>query len=354
MPRPTSHVRRWPQIAALMLGVLPLAACAADLPATTLQPDGTHAQRIYDLLVPLLWAGLGVFVVVEGILLYTVFRFRRQENAGIPAQVHGNTRIEVMWTIFPALIVLLIAILTFRTQAANAVQPPDALQITAIGHQWWYEFQYPGEGIITASDMYIPVGRDVTVTLEAKDVIHSFWVPRLAGKTDMIPGLTNRLSFLAEQPGVYYAHCSVLCGESHANMAFRVIAVPQETYNRWVTEFKQNPATTGDAERGALVFEQKVCWSCHIINGHPTAERSGNNAPNLTHYGSRTTIAAGVLPYSKENLAKWLHDPGTIKPGNLMAALVRPGYLNDQEIADLVAYLDGQKLSIETPSLAGK
>lgn len=347
-------VRRSVILSTLAAAALLFSGCAADLPATTLHPNGNHAQRIYELLVFMLWTALGVFLVVEGALIYTVIRFKRRENSGIPVQLHGNTTVEVAWTVLPALIVLIVAILTFRTQALNSFQPPDALKVTAVGHQWWYEFRYPEEGVVTASDMYIPVGRDVTVELEAKDVIHSFWVPRLAGKTDMIPGTTNRISFKAEQEGLYYAHCSVLCGEAHANMAFRVVVVSQEQYDAWIAQKKTPPAEpTGDALRGKQVFlnGQKACVGCHAVSG---TNAKGITGPDLTYYGSRSTIAAGVLPYSTENLAAWLRDPNTVKPGNLMGKVIRKGFLTEQEIADLVAYLDSMKTTVAVPPMVGK
>ncbi len=339
----------------LCAGALALVSCGPDLPATTLFTEGDHAARIYDLLLPMLWTGLGVFTVVEGVLLYTVWRYRQRAHSGIPAQIHGNTRIEILWTVAPALIVLVITVLTFRVQAQNAYQPPDAMNVTAVGHQWWYEFQYPEAGVVTANDLYLPVGRPVRVALQAKDVNHSFWVPRLAGKTDMIPGVTNYLTFKPGQVGTYYAECSVLCGESHAHMGFRVVVVPPEEFERWLAEHKQPPAApVGDATRGSQVFNKKVCWSCHVINGREDAAKSGNNAPNLTYFGSRTTIAAGQLPNTPENLAKWLHNPGQIKPGNLMSGQVKPGYLSDQEIADLVAYLESMKVSVQAPPMVGE
>src|SRR5262245_1144368 len=180
-------------IAVALLALLVLSACGENLPATTTYPEGTHARRIYELLVPIFWVALAVFVVVEGLLVYSVVRFRQRPDSGIPTQIHGNTTIEIAWTIAPALILLVIAVLTFRTQAIQAEKPTDALRIQVIGHQWWWEFRYPDQNVVTASDLYIPVGRNVTLEMTGKDVIHSFWVPKLAGKTDTIPSLQNYL-----------------------------------------------------------------------------------------------------------------------------------------------------------------
>ncbi|HMO55998.1 MAG TPA: cytochrome c oxidase subunit II [Roseiflexaceae bacterium] len=345
------------RIALITIAALVLAGCST-LPATTLDTYGDQARRIYDLLIPIAWMALAVFIVVEGILLYTVIRYRRRPDSGIPAQVHGNTRVEIMWTIAPALIVLVIAVLTFRTQAENAVMPADALKVTAVGHQWWFEFKYPGEAadggdLITASDMYIPVGRSVTVQLEAKDVMHNFWVPKLAGKTYMIPGKTNYITFMAEQPGIYRAVCAEFCGEAHALMRFRVIALDPAEYEGWLEQRRAPPAAaTGDPARGEAIFldARKQCISCHAVDG--TAAR-GNIGPNLSYYGSRLTIGAGILPYSTENLDLWLREAYHLKPGNLMSRVISQQWiaanLTDQEIADLVAYLDSMKMSVALP-----
>jgi cytochrome c oxidase subunit 2 len=318
-------------------------------------------------MVPIFWAALGVFVVVEGILLYSVLRFRqRSENEAIPAQIHGNTRIEILWTIAPALILLVIAVLTFRTQAENSILPANSLHVTAVGHQWWFEFQYPAQGaegapLVTASDMYIPVGRSVIVTLKGADVVHNFWIPKLAGKTYMIPGKVNYITFTAEEPGIYRAVCSEFCGEAHALMRFRVIALPDAEYNSWVEQMRAPPAAptagaaalNGDAARGQAIFldAKRLCITCHAVDG--TAAK-GVVGPNLTHYGSRLTIAAGLLPNTPENLSRWIHNPGEVKPGNIMARQITPQWvqtnLTEQDIADLVAYLESMKVAVNLPA----
>lgn len=359
MPISRRSVARLVRVIVAFLALASLAACSHPY-ASTFDPVGDHAQRIYDLLIPVFWMGLAVFIVVEGILLYSVWKFRRRPgNNAIPTQVHGNTTVEIMWTVAPAIIVVIIAILTFRTQAANSQLPSDAVQMRAVGHQWWFEFEYESDGIKTASDMYIPVGQPVLVVLEAKDVIHNFWVPKLAGKTYMIPGKVNYLSFTAREPGVYYAMCAELCGEAHALMRFRVIALPLDEYAAWVTQKKTAPAEptsqltvnglTGDAARGKAIFlDASVrCITCHAVDG---TDAKGNIGPNLTYYGSRLTIGAGIMENTPENLAKWLHDSSELKPGNLMARVIKRGDLSDQQIADLVAYLEGMKVSVNLPA----
>jgi cytochrome c oxidase subunit 2 len=346
-----------------------LAGCASALgldgPATTIDASGDQAQRIIDLMVPIFWMALGVFVVVEGLLVYTVLRFRRRPNAGIPSQIHGNTQIEIAWTIAPALIAVVIAVLTFRTQAENAVLPANSLHITAVGHQWWFEFQYPGQGaenrpLLTATDMYIPVGQPVIVTLKGADVIHNFWVPRLAGKTYMIPGKVNYMAFTATEPGVYKAACSEFCGEAHALMRFRVIALPRDQYDNWLAQARVAPpapaagagALNGDPVRGQAIFldATNLCITCHAVDG--TAAR-GAVGPNLTYFGSRTTIASGLLENTPENLARWIQHSNEIKPGNLMGRQITPAWiqsnLTPEEINDLVAYLQSMKLTVERP-----
>ena len=364
-----------------MAGALVLAACSADRPMSTLDTQGSHAQNILDLLVPIFWAAVAVFVVVEGILLYTIFRFRARKTEEIPAQFHGNTTIEILWTIAPALIVLVIAVLTFRTQAINSRIPDDAMRIVAVGQQWWFSFDYPEQGVTTANEMYVPVGRDVTIQLDGKDVIHNFWIPKLAGKTYMIPGNTNYLTFRANSEGIYRGQCAEFCGEAHALMKFRVVAVQPDVFDQWIAAHKTIPAppssapyqaeaqsgpriqyvpempvlpTTdfsgGNAENGLSVFNgnKGLCYTCHAIAGNEKA--IGKAGPNLSYFGDRTTLAAGLLPNDAEHLYAWLYDPGTIKPGNLMAGVIMPGTLTDQEIKDLIAYLDGQKTNIPLPA----
>jgi cytochrome c oxidase subunit 2 len=366
--RARRHPFRLPVVVTLSLvcAGLILSACGENLPATTTYPVGDHAQRIYDLMVPIFWAALGVFVVVEGILLYSVLRFRqRSENEAIPAQIHGNTRIEILWTIAPALILLVIAVLTFRTQAENSHQPENAMQITVIGHQWWWEFRYEDKQIITANDVYIPTGQPVQFKMTSVDVIHDPWMPKLAGKTDAIPGPNNinYVSFKTDQPGIYRGLCAEFCGEEHAVMRFRVVAVPPDVFNAWVTQHQKpvGPAFTaastdvarlgpGDPARGEKAFlnVKNLCITCHSISGYK--EAVGVVGPNLTYFGSRETIAAGALKNTPENLSTWIHNPGAVKPGNTMSTVIMPGMVSDQDIADIVAFLESQTIAIEKPA----
>lgn len=365
--RARRHPSKLPLVVPLSLVAMALlSACGQNLPATTTHPVGDYAQRVYELMVPVFWAALGVFVVVEGILLYAVLRFRqRSESDAIPAQIHGNTRIEILWTIAPALILLVIAVLTFRTQAINATQPVDAMQIKVVGHQWWWEFQYEDKKIVTANDVYIPTGRPVQFKMTSVDVIHNPWMPKLAGKTDAIPGAQNinYLSFQTDQPGIYRGLCAEFCGEEHAVMRFRVIAVPPEVFDTWAQQHQQpvgpafqpagaDPARlgAGDPVRGEKAFlsVKNLCITCHAISGYK--EAVGVTGPNLTYFGSRETIGAGAMPNTPENLSQWLHNPGAVKPGNIMSTVIKPGVVSDQDIADIVAFLESQTVSIEKPA----
>jgi cytochrome c oxidase subunit II len=339
---------RWLLLATVAVAALVLSACGENLPATTTYPEGSHARRIYyDLLVPIFWIALAVFVVVEGVLIYSVVRFRQRPDSGIPTQIHGNTTIEIAWTIAPALILLVIAVLTFRTQAIQSVQPADALKIQVVGHQWWWEFRYPDQNVVTAGDIYVPVGRDVTLELMSQDVIHSFWMPKLAGKTDAIPGKTNRLSFQAEQPGIYRGLCAEFCGEQHAVMRFRVVAVAPEVFDSWLQQHATAPPPPPEPVK--QIFLQKGCVGCHSISGFP--EAVGLQGPNLTYVGSRETIAGGALPNTPDNLRLWLRDPGAVKEHNKMAVTIGPGKieLTPDEINTLVDYLEGMTIQIEKP-----
>jgi cytochrome c oxidase subunit II len=341
-------------LVSLILVAVILSACGQNLPATTTHPEGTNARRVYELLVPIFWTALGVFIVVEGMLIYSVVRFRQRPDSGIPTQIHGNTRIEIAWTVTPALILLVIAVLTFRTQALQSVQPTNALHIKVIGHQWWWEFQYPDQKIVTANDLYVPVGQDVTIELTGADVIHSFWMPKLAGKTDAIPGKMNFFSFKAEQSGIYRGLCAEFCGEQHAVMRFRVVALPQDEFQSWATQ--QAAAPPPPPENVRQIFLQKACIGCHSINGF--REAVGITGPNLAYFGNRETIAGGALPNTPENLALWLHDPDAIKSGNIMGQVIGQGVnrlgqpktpLSAQDISALVSYLEGMKLQITKP-----
>jgi len=293
-------------------------------------------------MVIILWIAALVFIVVEALLIYAVWRYRAKpsEPDTLPRQIHGNTPIEIAWTIAPAIVLAIVFVMTIRTMGVVAAPPPataagEPLLIKVIGHQWWWEVQYPELGIVTASDIHDPVGRPVQFELTSGDVIHSFWVPELQGKTDVIPGRTNNSHFTVDQPGEYLGMCAEFCGAQHARMRFKVIAESPEEFETWVANQQSPPAepATPLAQQGQQAFMTNACIGCHTIDG--TAAQ-GKTGPNLTHFGSRDTIAAGTLSNTPENLARWLRNPQEVKPGALMPNL----NLSETTIDQLVAYLE--------------
>jgi cytochrome c oxidase subunit 2 len=325
----------------LFLGVvLPavLAGCTPANPQSTFDAQGPVARMQLRLFYIIFWAAVFVFVSVEGILLYTVIRFRRRPGQGVPPQFHGNTPLEIGWTLAPAVVLIVIAVPTVTTMFRLANPPSeDRIHVRVVAHQWWWEFQYPELGVVAANEMHIPAGRVVTLTLESEDVIHSFWVPKLAGKTDIIPTRKNTMWLQADAPGTYFGQCAEFCGIAHALMRLRVIAQPKEEFEVWVQVQRAAPEPPlGEAARGAQIFAAGACVACHTLAGTPAQGRVG---PNLTHFASRQTLGAGLLDRSPENVAKWLKDPQAVKPGNKMPNL----NLQDEEIRALVAYLESLK-----------
>ena len=328
------------------VGLTTSAGCdaARSSPAAIFRPESPGAAAIHDLSVILLVIAVVVLVGVETVLLVAVFRFRnRPEESAV--QTHGNLRLEVGWTVATALAILVILGLTVKTMGevtaspaealpAASAFPGDTLVMKVVGYQWWWAFHYPQLDIVTANEVYVPVGKTVKVELESADVIHSFWAPRLGGKTDMIPGQTNYTSFLAISPGVYEGECAEFCGLQHAHMAFKIVAVPPAEFSGWVRSQQTAAAQPStEAQRAGERAFLRLCASCHTVKGTEAAGRSG---PDLTHFGSRQTIGAGTLRNSREDLVRWLRDPQEAKPGNLM-----PNLKVDQATIDqLVAYLE--------------
>ncbi len=318
-------------------------ACVPSEPQNWFVVSGDNAARLKDLTMLILYLAAVVFVVVEGALIYAILRFRRRRAAGeLPPQIHGNSRLEIAWTIAPAIILIFVAVPTIQTLFHLATPPTDKgepFHVKVIGHQWWWEFQYPDLGITTANELHIPVGRTVVADLETADVIHSFWVPRLAGKTDLVPNHPNRMWFDANEPGIYYGQCAEFCGVQHAQMRFRVVAQSAAEFDAWVQQQKRppEPPSSDLAKQGEELFMGKAaCFSCHTVDG---TKAQGKVGPNLTHIGSRLTLAAGVLDNTPTELARWISGPQTVKPGSKM---VVPALTQD-EIQALVAYLEGLK-----------
>jgi cytochrome c oxidase subunit II len=337
---------RW--ITALGLLVVTLAACSTDqYPQTTLLPRGDFAKIADDLLDTTVRWALLVFVLVEGVLLYAVFRFRGKPGDAEPHQTHGNTTVEVIWTVIPALILAAIAVPTVRAIfQTNATPGKDALTIEVVGHQWWWEFRYPEFNITTANEMHVPVGRMVSLRMGSNDVIHSFWVPQFAAKRDVFANRETRMWFTAQAEGDYPGQCAEFCGIQHGRMAHRIKAQKPEEFQAWVAHMQTlgpkppgAAAPAGDQQYalGEKLFTGKGCIACHSFAAVNAPK--GMVGPNLANIGSRSYLAAGTLKNTDENLARWIRDPQGIKKGVLMPNLG----VTEAEAQALVAYLRAQK-----------
>ena len=298
---------------------------------STVMARSDFARAINEVYGIITWVTIGIFVVVAAVLLYVIIRYRERDAERLPRQIRGHSLLEIGWTIAPALVLLIIAIPTiqivFRTQ--SAAPPAGALEVDVRGHQWWWEFRYPSLKITTANELHLPVGQTAYLKMEGPDVIHSFWVPQLGGKRDVIPGRINTLTFTPEAPGEYLGQCAEFCGISHANMRMRVIVHPRATWAAWVAGQQAVPAAA--VADGAALFARSACVGCHTIRG----VSAGVIGPDLTHFGSRGTVAAGILPSTLDNVAAWVKDPQALKPGVKMPALG----LTDEQAHAVAAYL---------------
>jgi cytochrome c oxidase subunit 2 len=318
------------------------AAALAD-PSTTniFAPESTPAKSIVDLsLFVLVITGI-IFVVVFTLLVYSIVKFRgRAADAGRePAQVYGSTQIELAWTIIPVLIVVVLFLATARTIHAvqDAPQPTTALEVTAIGHQFWWEFRYPKFGIVTANELHIPVSdpSDPTPTflkLLSADTDHSFWIPELAGKTDLIPNHPNSMWMDPHRTGIFLGQCAQYCGTQHAKMLLRVSVDSPQDFASWVHSQQQAATQDEGVAAGRRVFETTACINCHTIRG---TVANGQFGPDLTHLMSRDTIASGAAQNSTENLRIWIQSPDVIKPGSLMPAMK----LSAADLDSVVSYM---------------
>jgi len=418
---------QWGRVALITGGTFLLAGCKLnfwqmDGHQTTMQTAGPVAEAQLQVFYITCWVTLIIFVLVGAVLAYATVKFKARntadEHAEPPEQSHGNPLIELSLIGLSVLALVFITVPTLKaiwyTYDVPEEQKATAYEVTATGNQWWFKFDYPSEQVdgigmlSTANELVIPAGRPVRVNLRTSDVIHSFWVPKLAGKVDMIPNRGNHLWLQADEPGYFWGQCAEYCGESHAVMRFRVIALNKEDFAAWVAH-EQSPARTvavdGSASseipkvkfasfrrneygytakwdahadvspldnwkqqqfpvkdenpqliaQGRRVFQEKTCIICHTVTGH---EGIGTNGPNLTHMGSRTTIAGGLLENNADQLARWLTHPDVVKPGNKMyfgingmAGYVKPSgqdwesniTLSDDDVSALVAYLQSLK-----------
>ncbi len=311
----------------LTLGLFLLVACAPDARQSTFGTAGPVAEKQALLFDVVLWAMVVVFILVEGILVYAIIRFRRRPGQGLPNQTHGNTPLEILWTVIPTIMMLVLGIWSVFA-LFELDQPPigaDTLEVKVVGHQWWWEFQYPdadgsGKQIVTANELRIPVDRAITLNLESVDVIHSFWVPKLAGKVDVVPTRFNRMWFQADETGIFYGQCAEFCGIAHALMKIQVEVLSAPDFSDWVEDFGTPPEVAGGAQRGREIFMgEGGCLACHTIDGEPGAS-FGVTGPNLTGLASRNSLGAGLLDnVDRVNLREWLRNPAKTKPGNIMS-----------------------------------
>ena len=286
-----------------------------------------------------------IFVVVAGLIVYTIARFRRrpgEDELQEPPQVYGSNQIEVAWTVIPILIVFILIGVSARVIAAiqNASPPPQTLKVKLVGHQWWWEVQYPDYGLVTANEIHVPVsraGKNATyLQLTSVDVIHSFWVPQLAGKMDLIPNRINYAWIDPREPGVFVGNCAEYCGTQHANMLLRVIAQEPADFAKWMAE-QQKPANDDpQVSQAKTAFASLACVNCHMVRGTLAVGKFG---PDLTHLMSRQTLAAGVLANTAQNLRAWVNDPQESKPGCFMPSMK----LTDPELDQVVYYLQSLK-----------
>jgi cytochrome c oxidase subunit 2 len=410
-----TSLARWSRTGLALGGTLLLAGCdfnfwKMDGPQSTLNVAGPVARSQLELFYVTCWVTFGIFAIVAAVLAYATIRFRERkgddENAELPEQSHGNPVIEISLIGASVLALVIIAIPTLKaiwfTYDVPEAKKGDAYTVNAIGYQWWFRFEYPNEQIkdvgplVTSNELVIPAGRPVHINLRTMDVIHSFWIPKLAGKVDMIPNRGNHLWLEADKAGYYWGQCAEFCGDSHAVMRFRVIALGPKEFNEWLgqqmaparevkpaageaaeakpqfasyrQDWKRNEKGWSDQfdldplnawrahqfpdknedpaliAKGRALFQSKTCFTCHVVRG---AMVGGSAAyPDLTHIGSRTTIAAGVLQNNPEQLARWISHPNEVKPGNKMYA---NGYipnhieLSHDDVAALVAFLESLK-----------
>ena len=304
------------------------------------RPLATPAELVSDLSILTLVICAAVFLIVAGLLAYAVIRFgyREGDARSEPAQVYGSNQVEIAWTVVPILIVFVLAVATSRITSAVQDQrmPKDAVDVTVIGHQWWWEFRYPDLKIVTANELHVPLStasqrRVTSLTLKSADVAHGFWVPQLAGKTDVIPNRTNKMWIDPKEAGVYLGNCSEYCGTQHAKMELRVVVDTPEDFDKWVAA-QQTRAAAPPAAEDQRAFLRSACIACHTVTGTPALGRTG---PDLTHLMSRQTIAATEVPLNANTLRDWIKDPQRLKPGNSMPTMK----LSDAQLNQMVAYL---------------
>jgi cytochrome c oxidase subunit 2 len=283
-----------------------------------------------------------IFLIVFFLLLWAIVKFRQKatSSAGEPAQVYGSTQVELAWTVIPVLIVVVLLLATVRVVASiqNATPPPGTVEVTVIGHQYWWEYRYPDSNVVTANELHVPVSDPAHPTptflkLLSADTDHSFWVPRLAGKTDLIPNHPNSTWIDPHETGLYFGQCAQYCGVQHAKMLLRVYVETRNQFDHWIEQQSRPAVASNGAIEGRRTFESTACISCHTVNG---TAATGKFGPDLTHLMSRDTIGAGVVPNTPANLRRWIRDPGAFKPGCLMPSMG----LSDSQLDAITAYME--------------
>jgi len=312
-----------------------LAIALSGCSASPLVPKGQQAREQLDLMILSLAIMTLVVVVVFSIAIYVLIKFRRRKGDDeIPKQVEGNHKLEIIWTVIPLILLLILIVPTVgRTfnHDQNLSEDPNAVKVQVVAHQFWWEFNYPELGIYTSQDLVIPVGRDISFELTSADVIHSFWIPALGGKKDTNPGLTSYFHLTPLETGVYKGKCAELCGDSHALMDFTVVVVSEEEFNAWVENMREpaQAVAAEDLEQGRVIYEAN-CLYCHAVQ--PDVRSAV--APHLNGFADRQRIA-GILPHNEENLKDWIRDPAEIKPGTLMPKMP----LSEEELDQLTKFL---------------
>lgn len=380
-PLTSSRPRRVPAVLLSLVTLVLVSGCTQNaeqstvdegpLPQDFLEPIGRFAVETDQLWDIVLIVSAIVFVLVQGLIVVAILRFREKpdDTDRLPKQVHGNPRLEALWTVIPAVILAIVAVPTVRTIFDLAEEPEGGLAIDVVGHQWWWEYEYAGEyeGLVTANELHIPTGETVVLKVTSNDVIHSFWVPKIAGKQDAVPGRTTLVKLHTDEPGEYLGQCAEYCGLSHANMRLRVIAHEPDEFHQWArahAEPYDNPEVSDAVAAGKAQFAAKGCVGCHAIRGYALtrddaeaggfdddqiANLFGDSAelqatatvgPDLTYFGDRGWFAGAIFENNDQNLHDWLQDPPAMKPmaPGSIAGMPNLG-LDEQEISDLIAFL---------------
>jgi cytochrome c oxidase subunit II len=311
-------------------------------PTSIFAPVSTPASTIFGLSMFVLAVTGAIFVVVFSLLAYATVMFRRKpgDHESEPAQVYGSTQVELAWTVIPVLIVVVLFLASARVIAniQNAVAPPKAIAVTVIGHQYWWEYRYPDFNVVTANELHVPLSdpahpTPTFLTLLSADTDHSFWVPRLAGKTDLIPNHPNRMWIDPHATGLFLGQCSQYCGVQHAKMLLRVYVQTRAEFDQWIQQQAKPAAETSAVSEGRRVFESTACINCHTVAG---TVANGHFGPDLTHLMSRDTLASGAVTNTPENLRRWIRDPSDFKPGCLMPAMG----LSDAQVDSVTDYME--------------